>query len=87
MSKEVKHIYILHVERKIAAYRQLSNGRCMYSFAEPENFIDFCKGLRESYPDFKLRCIKNKGLEDFLKKKLHQQENIEKLINKNRGER
>lgn len=70
MTSPVKHIYILHIGDKIAAYKPLRNGNCLYSFAEPSQFIDFYKGLREDFPDYKLRCIQNKGIEDFLRKKL-----------------
>lgn len=58
----IKHIYIVQCNAYIGAYKP---GKCpIVSYAPREKFIDFCKSLREDYPDFKLRCVKNKGIED-----------------------
>ena len=42
----------------------------MVSYAPREKFIDFVKGLREDYPDFKLRCVVNEGIREVVEKKI-----------------
>ena len=65
----IKDIYILHVDGQLAYYRH--SKKCpSYGFAPQNKFIDFVKGLREDYPDYRLRCIKNEGIENYLRKKL-----------------
>lgn len=39
-------------------------------------FIDFVKGLREDYPDFKLRCVVNEGIKELVLKKVLQERSI-----------
>lgn len=68
----IKDIYILHVDGQLAFYHP-SKKNPSYGFAPQDKFIDFIKGLREDYPDYKLRCITNKGLEDWLSARLKQQ--------------
>lgn len=68
----IKEIYILHVDEQLAFYHH-SKKYPSYGFAPADKFIDFVKGLREDYPDYKLRCIQNKGIEDWLRLKLKQQ--------------
>jgi hypothetical protein len=71
----IKDIYILHVAGRLAFY--LHSKTCpSYGFAPQEKFIDFIKGLREDYPDHRLRCIRNKGIEDWLEKRLIQQQQM-----------
>ena len=61
----IKDIYILHVDGRLAFYRH--SKKCpSYGFAPADKFIDFVKGLREDYPDYRLRCVQNKGLENWL---------------------
>lgn len=68
----IKEIYILHVDGQLAFYHH-SKKYPGYGFAPADKFIDFVKSLREDYPDYKLRCIQNKGIEDWLRLKLKQQ--------------
>lgn len=66
----IKDIYIMHVDGEIAFY--IPNKRCpSYGSVPQENFIDLIQGLKEEYPEHRLRCIKNKGLEDHIKNKLN----------------
>lgn len=48
----------------------------MISYAPREKFIDFVKGLREDYPDFKLRCVVNEGIKELVLKKVLQERSI-----------
>ena len=68
----IKDIYILHVDGQLAFYRH-SKKYPSYGFAPQDKFIDFIKSLREDYPDYRLRCIRNKGIEDWLRIKINQQ--------------
>lgn len=64
-----KDIYILHVDGQIAFYKH--SKKCpSYGFAPQEKFVDLINCLREDYPDYRLRCIKNEGIENWLRKKL-----------------
>lgn len=66
---QVKDIYFVHVDGNIGAYRQ---GRCpMISYAPQDKFIDFVKSIREDYPEYRLRCVKNKGIEDKVRKRIN----------------
>lgn len=66
MKKEIK---ILHVQNKICAV--LPTKRCFsYAMAEPENFVDFIQGLREDFPKFKLRCVKDEDLQKQIERRI-----------------
>lgn len=66
MTKEIK---ILHVQNKICAV--LPSKRCFsYSMAEPEHFVDFIQGLREDFPDLKLRCVIDKNLQKQVERRI-----------------
>jgi len=71
----IKEIYILHVGGQLAFYHP-SKKNPSYGFAPADKFIDFVKGLKEDYPDFRFRCIQNKGIEDWLEKRLIQQQQL-----------
>lgn len=65
-------IKILHVRNKICAV--LPSKRCFsYTTAEPEKFIDFVKGLKEDYPEAKLRCVIDKELEQKIESRMQAQ--------------
>lgn len=64
-------IKILHVENKICAV--LPSKYFSYILAEPKNFIDFISYLRQDYPQYKLRCVLDKELEEKIKSRLHPQ--------------
>lgn len=81
-----KEIWFLHVDNKIAAYFPNVNPKHpVYSFTEPENFIDFVNSFRtdENFKEYKLRCVKDDKVESFLRSRL----NMQKMIIKNRGGR
>ena len=64
----MKEIYIVHADAYVGGYKP---GKCpMVSYAPREKFIDFVKGLREDYPDFKLRCVVNEGIREVVEKKI-----------------
>lgn len=66
----MKEIYIVHVGNYIGAYRV---GRCPnISYAPADKFIDFVQSLIEDYPEYKLRCVINKGIEETIKKRIEQ---------------
>lgn len=64
----MKEVYIVHVDEFIGSYIP---GKCpVISYAPREKFIDFVKGLREDYPDFKPRCVINEGISEAIRKKI-----------------
>ncbi len=65
---QIKDIYIVHVGFYIGAYRV---GRCPnISYAKSTEFIDFIQSLREDYPDYRLRCVRNWGIEEVVAKRI-----------------
>lgn len=62
----MKDIYIVHVGNYIGAYRF---GKCpTIAYASAEKFIDFIQSLREDYPEYRLRCVRNWGIEEEVRK-------------------
>lgn len=62
----MKDIYIVHVGNYIGAYRC---GKCpTIAYAPAEKFIDFIQSLREDYPEYRLRCVRNWGIEEEVRK-------------------
>lgn len=58
----MKDIYIVHVGNYIGAYRC---GTCpTIVYAPAEKFIDFIQSIREDYPEYRLRCVRNWGIEE-----------------------
>jgi hypothetical protein len=71
---QVKEIYLVHVGQYIGAYHK---GKCpMISYAPADKFIDFAKGLREDYPQMKLRCVRNEGIENKVRRRIAMDNNI-----------
>jgi hypothetical protein len=65
----IKDIYLMHIDGEIAFY--IPSKRCpSYGSIPQDKFIELIEGLREEYPDHRLRCIRNEGLEEHLKNKL-----------------
>lgn len=65
----IKDIYLMHLDGEIAFY--IPSKRCpSYGSISQDKFIELIEGLREEYPDHRLRCIRNEGLEEHLKNKL-----------------
>lgn len=64
----MKEIYLVHVDGYIGAYLP---AKCpVVSYAVQNKFIDFAKYLRESYPEYRLRCVINEGIEEHIRKKI-----------------
>jgi len=64
--RQIKDIYIVHVGNYIGAYRC---GKCpTIAYAPAEKFIDFIQSLREDYPEYRLRCVRNWGIEEEVRK-------------------
>lgn len=64
--KQIKDIYIVHVCKYIGAYRC---GKCpTITYAPAEKFVDFVQSLQEDYPDYRLRCVRNWGIEEEVRK-------------------
>lgn len=75
--KTIKDIYLVHVDGYIGAYKP---GRCpMISYAKQSRFIDFVESLREDYPDFRLRCVVNEGINERIRGKIKQDMIFEKI--------
>lgn len=79
----MKEIYIVHADAYIGCYKP---GKCpMVGYAPREKFIDFVKGLREDYPDFKLRCVVNEGIKEVVLRKVRNDRAQILLVKGNRG--
>lgn len=64
----MKEIYLVHVDGYIGAYLPY---KCpVVSYVVQNKFIDFAKSLRESYPEYRLRCVINEGIEEHIRKKI-----------------
>lgn len=60
--RKIKDIYIVHVGFYIGAYRC---GKCpSITYAKSTDFINFVQSLREDYPEYRLRCVRNWGIEE-----------------------
>jgi len=70
----LKDVYIVQVSGYFGAY---IHGRCpVISYAPADKFVDFCLGLREDFPDYRLRCVINAGIEE----KVQQRINADKIL-------
>lgn len=64
----MKEIYIVLLDSEVGAF--IPSKYKTYSYAPRDEFVDFVKYLKESYPNHRLRCVKNKGIEDWMKKRI-----------------
>lgn len=64
----MKEIYIVLLDSEVGAY--IPSKYKTYSYAPRDEFVDFVKYLKESYPNHRLRCVKNKGIEDYIKSRI-----------------
>ena len=63
---KIKDIYIVKFDRYIGAYKP---GRYPnISYAPGNEFTEFIQTLREEYPGYRLRCVRNWGIEEEVKK-------------------
>ena len=60
----MKDIYIVYVDKYIGAY--FLDREPAYVLAD--KFIDFIQCLRKKYPDYRLRCVRNWGIEEEVRK-------------------
>ena len=75
-------IYLVHVDEYIGAYYP---SKCpMISYAPADKFIDFAKGLREDYPQIKLRCVQNEGIENKIRKRIKFDNELNKALYRGR---
>lgn len=82
------HAFILKVDGTYA-HLIFSDGKPYHKFYDGKTLIDTYYAIRESYPQHKIKCIINKGLEDFLRlerKKEFAVNKLQRMINFNRGE-
>ena len=63
MKNIYKDIYILHIKDKIGVYIHYKNEVII---SDHDDFINLCKILMNNYKDSRLRCIINKGIEDYI---------------------
>lgn len=64
----MKEIYLVHVDGYIGSY--LSAKCPVVSYAPQNEFVEFVGSLKEDYPDYKLRCVLNEGIEEHIRKKI-----------------
>ena len=66
----LKEIYIVQIDGRAAAMGfEQGNPEHFYSFCPKDKFIEWIKGLQSKHPDFKIRCVKNDGIFEWLKKR------------------
>lgn len=66
----LKEIYLVHFDGRVGALGCVQgNPHHFYSICPKGKFADWVQGLIEDYPDFKLRCVKNKGIEKYLRER------------------
>lgn len=64
-----KDMYIVQIDGYFAAIKPC--GDEIFRYAKKDNFCDFINALRKNFPDFRLRCVRNKGIEDYAKKRIN----------------
>ncbi len=66
-----KDIFIVHLGNRCGAMGVVGeNPRRFYSFCPKGKFADWVAGMIEDYPNFKLRCVQNKEIEEWLRNRL-----------------
>jgi hypothetical protein len=72
----MKEIYLVLLDGEVGAY--IPSKYKTYSYAPRDEFVGFVEYLRESYPNHKLRCIHNQGIEDWMKKRILRDKMLER---------
>lgn len=72
----MKEIYLVLLDGEVGAY--IPSKYKTYSYAPRDEFVGFVEYLRESYPNHKLRCIRNQGIEDWMKKRILRDKMLER---------
>lgn len=76
---KIKDIYIVKFDRYIGAYRP---GRYPnIAYAPANEFTEFIMSLKEDYPGYRLRCVRNYGIEEEVLKVIIR----DMMISKNKG--
>ena len=74
----MKEIYIVHVDGYIGSY--MPNRRCpTIGYAPKDKFVDFCRGLKEDYPGYRLRGIDNEEIRSKIRQRIIQDKVLAKL--------
>lgn len=60
------HVFILKVDG-VYAHLIFSEGRPFHKFHDGKNLFETYYEIREQYPHHKIKCLMNKGLEDYLR--------------------
>lgn len=68
MADARKDMYIVQVGNYVAALKPYKNK--IFCYAPKEQFFDFISSLREDFPNLRLRCVKNKGIEEYAQKRI-----------------
>lgn len=77
--KQLKEIYIVHVDGLPAAFGCVQgNPHHFYSFCPKDKFVDWIQGIKEDFPDYNIRCVKNDGIVEWLKERKQTLQNINK---------
>lgn len=67
----LKEIYITHVDGYCGALGCVAGcNRHFYSFCPQGEFIDWVQSLQTDFPDFRLRCVENDGIKEWLRQRL-----------------
>lgn len=61
----MKEICIVFIAGEVASF--VPGKYPQYSHAPRDKFLDFIKGIREDYPEYRLRCVQNEGIENWIK--------------------
>jgi hypothetical protein len=72
------HAFILKVDG-VYAHLIFSDGKPYHKFYDNKTLIDTYYAIRESYPQHKIKCIINKGLEDYLRLEREKEKAVNKL--------
>lgn len=66
----LKEIYLVHFDGRVGALGCVQgNPHHFYSICPKGKFTDWVQGLIEDYPDYKLRCVENEGIEEYLRER------------------
>lgn len=69
-------IYIVHTKYGPAAmsFMEGSPEQHFYSFCPKGKFVPWLKDMIEKFPEFKLRCVKNEGITEWLEARKQQKD-------------
>lgn len=79
------HVFLLKIDG-VYAHLIFSEGRPFHKFHDGKNLFEAYYEIREQYPHHKIKCLMNKGLEDYLRterKKEYSLNKIQRMIDFN----